>query len=50
MPPKPLHHRVVIKRLQKLGFEIVNQKGSHLKMRRFFLGKKYTVIIPIHNY
>ena len=50
MPPKPLHHNEIIKRLKRLGFQTISQKGSHLKLRKIQANKKYTVIVPIHSY
>lgn len=38
----------VIKALAKLGFERVNQKGSHLKLEKVGRPTR-VVIIPMHN-
>lgn len=38
----------IIKALQKIGFEFVSQRGSHLKMQAEPDPKK-TVIIPMHS-
>jgi len=35
----------IIKSLQKLGFKIVGQRGSHIKLRK----NKSTVIVPNHR-
>ena len=49
MPLKPLPARVIVKKLQKLGFQKVSQKGSHLKLRKTIKEKTYNVIVPMHN-
>ncbi|MBP1908376.1 type II toxin-antitoxin system HicA family toxin [Methanolobus bombayensis] len=43
---KPLPAKKVIKALEKLGFEQLRQKGSHLFMRH---PDGRTTIIPIHS-
>lgn len=50
MPPKPRHHKEILKRLKRCGFQIISQKGSHLKLRKVTVNKKDTVIVPVHNY
>ncbi len=47
--PKQYSGKDVEKRLTRLGFTIVSQKGSHLKMRRSVSRKTLTVIIPMHK-
>jgi len=47
--PKLYSAREVIKALRKAGFEIVSQKGSHLKLRGIVDGKLQTVIVPNHK-
>lgn len=39
----------VIKALQRIGFEIFSQRGSHVKVRRTYQGKVYTAIVPLHK-
>lgn len=39
----------LIKALKKLDFEIISQKGSHVKLRGIVNGKIQTVIIPNHK-
>lgn len=40
----------VIKILQKdFSFEIISQKGSHIKLRKIEVDKKITVIVPDHK-
>lgn len=38
-----------IKALQKIGFVINSQKGSHVKLARIIDGRKQTVVIPTHK-
>ena len=49
MSPKVpvLSGKEVIKALEKTGFKIVKQKGSHVKLRKFGLAGKMTVIVPL---
>ncbi len=44
MPMKPID---MIKQLQKAGFIIVSQNGSHVKLKNPGTGR--TVIVPMHN-
>lgn len=37
--------REVVKRLEKLGFRRVSQRGSHLKLQQERGGKVYTVVV-----
>jgi len=39
----------MVKRLKRLGFEVVSQKGSHLKLRSTGSKKIRTVIVPMHK-
>ena len=39
----------VIKFFEKSGFDVVTQKGSHIKIRRSLKGQKETLIIPNHK-
>ncbi|MBI4895807.1 MAG: type II toxin-antitoxin system HicA family toxin [Candidatus Aenigmarchaeota archaeon] len=39
----------VLKILSKQGFDIVGRKGSHVRLKRIFSGKSYTVIVPDHK-
>jgi len=45
---KRLSGREVIALFQKLGFQIVSRKGSHVKLRRIENGMKQTLTIPDH--
>lgn len=43
----PMTSQEMIKHLQKNGFEIVSQNGSHVKLKNYQTGK--TVIVPYHS-
>jgi len=47
--PKLYSGRDIVKTLKKAGFEIVGQKGSHIKLRGFWNAKLQTVIVPYHK-
>lgn len=47
--PKLYSSRKIVKALQRIGFEIISQKGSHIKLRRTFDGMTYTAIVPNHK-
>ena len=47
--PKLYSAKEVIKTLKKAGFEIVSQRGSHIKLRGIREGKIQTVIVPNHK-
>jgi len=37
-----------VKALQKEGFEIRRQKGSHVQMAKYINGEKITFPVPVH--
>ena len=37
-----------MKALQKEGFEITRQKGSHVQMTKYIDGEKLTLPVPVH--
>lgn len=39
----------VIKILEKFGFSVVRQKGSHIILTRFDKGRKKGVVVPNHK-
>jgi len=41
--------RDVIRGLRGAGFEVVSQKGSHIKLRKSVTEGKLTVIVPKHK-
>lgn len=43
----PMNPKEMIKHLQKNGFEIISQNGSHMKLKNSETGK--TVIVPYHS-
>ncbi len=47
--PKLYSAREVVARLKRLGFTIVSQKGSHIKLRGVRKGKLRTAIVPNHK-
>ena len=47
---KLLSGKEVIEIFSKFGFEIVSQRGSHVKLRRVLKGgTKQTLTIPVHD-
>lgn len=38
-----------IKALKKIGFKVISQKGSHIKLRRILSTRKDTLTIPNHR-
>jgi predicted RNA binding protein YcfA (HicA-like mRNA interferase family) len=47
--PKRFSAKEIIKSLEHLGFTIISQRGSHIKMRGIIHGKLQTAIIPNHK-
>jgi len=47
--PKLYSARELINRLKKIKFDVVSQKGSHIKLRALRKGKLQTVIVPNHK-
>lgn len=47
--PKLYSARQIVKALRRIGFEIVSQKGSHIKLKGTFDEETYTVIVPNHK-
>ena len=47
--PKLYSAREILSVLKHAGFEIVSQKGSHIKLRGIKEGKLRTVIVPNHK-
>ena len=39
----------VIKRLKKSGFIATRQKGSHVRLEKFDLGKAIKITVPMHS-
>ncbi len=46
---KRLSGKEVVALFQKLGFEIVARKGSHVKLRRLEKGVRQTLTVPDHS-
>lgn len=50
MPKLPIiSAQILIKVLLKIGFTIVSQRGSHIKLRRVLGSKVQMVIVPNHR-
>ena len=50
MPKLPrITGRELVKALQKDGFEITRQKGSHVQMSKYVDGEKLTFPVPVHT-
>jgi predicted RNA binding protein YcfA (HicA-like mRNA interferase family) len=47
--PKLYSARVIISALERAGFSVVSQKGSHIKLTKKEKEKVYTVIVPFHK-
>lgn len=47
--PKLYSARQIVKALERIGFEVISQKGSHIKLRASFGKKTFTVIVPNHK-
>lgn len=46
MPLKPLSYREIKRKLEAAGFEVVSQKGSHVKFAKDTTEGKLTTIVP----
>jgi predicted RNA binding protein YcfA (HicA-like mRNA interferase family) len=46
MPLKPLSYREIKRKLETAGFEVVSQKGSHVKFAKDASEGKRTAIVP----
>ncbi len=44
-----LKFRVLMSLLGGLGFEVVSQRGSHVKLRKTVRGNIFVVIVPRHS-
>ena len=49
MPLKPLSYRQVRRKLEKAGFTITSQRGSHIKFVRYKGDEVLTTIVPHHR-
>lgn len=47
--PKLYSAKEILKTLSRAGFQIISQKGSHVKLRGIREGKLQTVIVPNHK-
>ena len=39
----------LVNALVKIGYKIVHQKGSHIKLRKFYDSEKHTIVITNHK-
>lgn len=46
---KPLPYRQIKRKLERAGFNVVHQRGSHVKFVRKDEGEVRTVIVPNHR-
>lgn len=46
---KNLSGKDVVSILNQFGFEVINQRGSHIKLRRMKEDSKQTLLIPNHK-
>lgn len=50
MPKLPdISGKQIVKAFQKAGFDVISQKGSHIKLRRQLADRVETVIVPNHK-
>lgn len=47
--PKPYSARIILSALQRAGFSIISQKGSHIKLNKVVEEKSFTAIVPNHK-
>lgn len=47
--PKLYSARIVLSALQRAGFNLISQKGSHIKLYKRHGDKVFTVIVPDHK-
>lgn len=47
--PKLYSARIIINALKRAGFEIISQRGSHIKLSKREDERVFTVIIPNHK-
>jgi len=47
--PKLYSARIILSALQRAGFYIISQKGSHVKLNKVTGEKSFTVIVPNHK-
>ncbi|MBL7131640.1 MAG: type II toxin-antitoxin system HicA family toxin [Candidatus Omnitrophica bacterium] len=39
----------VVKALQKFGYSVVHQKGSHIKLSKVYPSEKHIIVVPRHK-
>jgi predicted RNA binding protein YcfA (HicA-like mRNA interferase family) len=46
---KVISGKKLVKVFESFGFVVVKQRGSHIKMQRFYSGSTQTLVIPNHT-
>jgi predicted RNA binding protein YcfA (HicA-like mRNA interferase family) len=41
--------RRIVKALKKIGYEIKSQRGSHIKLVRYYGKDKHIIVVPLHR-
>jgi len=44
-----INGKELVRALQRYGFEIARQKGSHVQLRKYVEGRKITFPVPVHS-
>ncbi len=47
--PKLYSARAILSALQRTGFSVISQRGSHIKLHKRTEDKVFTVIVPNHK-
>ncbi len=47
--PKLYSARIILSALERAGFSVVSQKGSHIKLVKKSVNNIHTVIVPYHK-
>lgn len=47
--PRLYSARIILAALQRAGFTVISQRGSHIKLYKRQCSKNYTVIVPNHK-
>ena len=51
MPPRlpPVSGRQVVRLLERLGYDVIRQRGSHIRMRKATPLGEHSITIPAHR-
>lgn len=47
--PRDISGQIIIKKLQKLGYNQTRQAASHIRLTAIIQGKEHHITIPNHN-